>query len=330
MILLNKSLLSLCMLPEITDEKLQSKFSEIIAQIFPELTILSIEKINSGLQSKIFKVHLSGSPFVVIARQSGLKNFEKSIQILSYLKENTLPVPKVFYDEVWEDTGLSLLEFIPGDTALEYFRNADTEERKTVLNSIGHLLSQLHNLPLQPFWFRKTYPIRTSDDWDIWIKERVHHVETYTTKTFSDDTQGYIFSHLSDFKKHVDETSHVPIVSLHGDVHLENIHVNETGEITGMLDFDTALRGKSYGDTGRFLYSLLLHDTHYEYSPQEFDDFLKGYNVEKTEKNMALIHGYFLLMLLEKYEIFAKEQNKKRFASHERVLEALVQGELRL
>ncbi|MFN7161316.1 MAG: aminoglycoside phosphotransferase family protein [Candidatus Gracilibacteria bacterium] len=318
------------MLPDITDKKLLDKVSESISLTFPEATILSVEEVTSGLNSKIYKAHLSSHPFIVIARQSGLKNFEKSIQILNYLKECKLPVPKIFYHDIWEDTGLSLLEFIPGETALEYLRNTDNEGKKAIFRSIGSSLSQLHALPIQPFWFRKTYPIQTSEDWDLWLKERLDKVEVYSHANLSQDIYDYTSSILSNFKQQLKASSHLPIVAMHGDFHLENVHVDASGHITGILDFDTAMRGKSYGDTGRFLYSLLLHDTHYIYDPQEFDAFLEGYNILKTTENLLLIHGYFLLMLLEKHEIFAKEQNEKRFISHNRVLESLAHGELKL
>lgn len=309
------------------DQNVLDKVSEITQHTFPHSKILSIHKLNVGQTSEIYKVHLTTAPSEVIIRFSRLKNFQKSIQILQYLKENLFPVPGIFHHSVWQERGISIIENIPGKTALEYFMNTTQEKRESVFHHLGQYLKQLHDLPVQDFWFRESYPISTSTDWYLWMGKRFKEVREYTHQSFDTETKAYIENILVHFEVIIETLKDQPVVPLHGDFHLENVLVNEKGDITGILDFDTALRGQFYGDVGRFLYSLLLHENDYQYNNDEFKAFLKGYYDEKAPQFHA-IFGYFVLMLLEKHKIFTEQCNTKRLETHNRVLKKIATNKL--
>ena len=81
---------------------------------------------------------------------------------------------------------------------------------------------------------------------------------------------------------------------MHWDYHLSNINVNSEGKVTGIFDFDNAMKGHSLGDLGQAFYWLIfeMNDT------ENFENFLKGYKSKFTKNELKLIRGYFILHLL--------------------------------
>ncbi|MAG79217.1 hypothetical protein CMI40_02475 [Candidatus Pacearchaeota archaeon] len=273
----------------------QKKIEDIIHKSFQNAKIEIYGKFSTGLVSPTFKVKISNPSKILVVKLGRLKNKDKIHQnnkILNYLNKNKIPVPEVYYDDIFDKKFITIMEYSLGDVASNVYKNANQNIRKRILFNAGKNLRKIHKLKIPSFWVHQHHEIKNKQEWEKWTKLRIEKYLKYFKRKFSNDFD-FLEKELSEFWNILKEEK-IDFVPLHWDYHLSNINVNSKGEITGIFDFDNAMKGHSLADIGQTAYWIRFHTNDYK----NFKYFLKGYKNKFSQKELKLIKGYFLLHLL--------------------------------
>ncbi len=104
------------------------------------------------------------------------------------------------------------------------------------------------------------------------------------------------------------------------------MNTGSDGQLTGVFDFDNAMKGHSLGDIGQTAYWIKFEINGYE----NFKSFLNGYKNGFTKKELILIRGYFLLHLLAVSRSIWFRQKKFKWIidKHKQILEEMMKEKL--
>ena len=271
------------------------KIENLICKIFSNAKIQNFERFSTGLVSPTFKVKISNPSKTLVVKLGKLKNKNKIHQnnkILNYLNENKFPTPKVFFDGISDRKFITIMDYSSGEVASKIYKNADIKLRKKILFSAGKKLRLIHNLRIPSFWIHQHHEVKSEDEWKKWTKLRIEKYLDFFEKKL-DNYYDFLEKELNEFWR-ILEKEKIDFVPLHWDYHLHNINVNIKGEITGIFDFDNAMKGHSLSDLGQSAYWLRFEMNDYK----NFESFLKGYKSKFTKNELILIRGYYILHLL--------------------------------
>ncbi|PIO07187.1 hypothetical protein COU59_03530 [Candidatus Pacearchaeota archaeon CG10_big_fil_rev_8_21_14_0_10_34_12] len=273
----------------------QSRIEILIRKFFPNSEIESYKQFSTGLVSPTFKVLIKNPSKTLVVKLGKLKNknkFHQNNKILNYLNENQLPAPKVFFDGISDKKFITVMDYSSGEVASKIYQKANLQLRKKILIDVGRKLKSIHNLKIPSFWIHQHHEVKNKEEWKKWTKLRIDKYLAFLKNKMS-NYYDFLEEELKGFWK-ILEKEKIDFVPLHWDYHLHNINVNTKGEVTGIFDFDNAMKGHSLADLGQSAYWLRFEMNDYE----NFDSFLKGYKDKFTRKELKLIRGYYLLHLL--------------------------------
>lgn len=273
----------------------KNKIEKLIKINFLNSEIETYQQFSTGLVSPTFKVKIKNPSKNIVVKLGKLKNKSKIHQnnkILNYLNENQIPSPEVFFDGILDRKFITIMDYSSGEVASKIYQKANLKLRKNILIDVGRNLKLIHSLKIPPFWVHQSHEVKNKEEWKKWTKLRIEKYLIFLKKKLSNY---FIFleKELDEFWK-ILEKENIDFVPLHWDYHLHNFNVNLKGEVTGIFDFDNAMKGHSLADIGQFAYWLRFEMDDYE----NFDSFLKGYKNKFTDKELKLIRGYYLLHLL--------------------------------
>jgi aminoglycoside phosphotransferase (APT) family kinase protein len=273
----------------------KNKIEVLIRKSFPNSKIESYNQFSTGLTDPAFKVTIFNPKKNLVIKLTKLKRKSGSHQnnkILNYLNENKLPAPRVFFDGISDKKFITIMDYSSGEVASKIYQKANLQLRKKILIDVGRKLKSIHNLKIPSFWVHQHHEVKDKKEWKKWTKLRIDKYLTFLKNKLSNHYD-FLEEELNEFWK-ILEKEKIDFVPLHWDYHLHNINVNTKGEVTGIFDFDNAMKGHSLADLGQSAYWLRFEMNDYE----NFDSFLKGYKNKFTRKELKLIRGYYLLHLL--------------------------------
>jgi len=273
----------------------KNKIEILIKKSFPDSAIESYKQFSTGLVSPTFKVQIKNPSKILVVKLGKLKNkhkFHQNNKILNYLNENQIPAPKVFFDGISDKKFISIIDYSSEEVASKIYQKANLQLRKKILIDVGRKLKLIHNLKIPSFWVHQHHEVKNKEEWKKWTKLRIDKYLTFL-KNKLNNYYDFLEKELDEFWE-ILEKEKIDFVPLHWDYHLHNINVNTKGEVTGIFDFDNAMKGHGLADLGQSAYWLRFEMNDYE----KFDSFLKGYKNKFTRKELKLIRGYYLLHLL--------------------------------
>lgn len=273
----------------------KNKIENLIRKSFPNSKIENYNQFSTGLVSPTFKVKIKNPSKILVVKLGKLKNkykFHQNNKILNYLNKNKLPSPKIFFDGISDRKFITIMDYSSGEVASKIYRKANTKLRKKILIDSGRKLKLIHNLKIPSFWAHQHHEVRNKDEWKKWTKLRIEKYLNFFRKKL-DNYYEFLEEELKEFWS-ILKREKIDFVPLHWDYHLHNINVNFEGEVTGIFDFDNAMKGHSLGDLGQSAYWLRFEMDDYG----SFENLLKGYKRKFTKNELKLIRGYYLLHLL--------------------------------
>ncbi len=237
------------------------KIPVAIHKLFPEAIINSVEKFSKGLNSSVYKVEIH-NPNKTLAIKFFPKKIEakveKSARISNYVRENGIPSPQIYDIVKNDDGGWAVMDCLLGSVASEVWETASTENRHMILTHSGATLKRVHDLKIQPFWVHGKHEVTSCKDWVDWTKIRIQKYLVAAQENIDKELVDFLrikFRRLEDlYDAHPD----FRFVPLHWDYHFSNINVNENGEISGVFDFDNAMKGHDMADIGQTVYWLII------------------------------------------------------------------------
>ena len=273
----------------------QKRLENFLQKVFPNAEIKSFEKFSTGLVSPTFKVNLEKPSKLVVVKLGKIKNknrIHQNNKILNYLNDNKIPAPKVFLDGVFDKKFITVMEYLHGDVASKAYERGNNLLRKNILFNAGMNLRKIHLLEIPLFWAHQRHEVENQREWKEWTRLRIDKYLFFFREKFS-EYYDFIEEKLNEFWE-ILKNDEIDFVPLHWDYHLSNMNANKNGEITGIFDFDNAMKGHNLADIGQTAYWTRFNLFDYG----NFESFLKRYKNRFTEKEMKLIKGYFLLHLL--------------------------------
>jgi len=271
------------------------KIERIVQNYFPEAQIISYVKFSTGLVSPTFKIKINKPSRILVVKLSSLKN-KKSIdlnnKILDFLHDLGLPCPNIYFSGIKDKKIITLMSFIEGKTAYEIFPKLSPLLKKQLLINIGANLRAIHKLAPPSFWKHKKHEVRTISTWKKWTHKRLLKYNKFL-KNKLNEFYPKLEIILRDFFQLLSQTD-FQMKPLHWDYHLQNINSDLSGDITGIFDFDNAMKGHNLADIGQTCYWIRYHCGDRRY----VEYFLKGYKKKFTSKELILIKGYEILHIL--------------------------------
>lgn len=305
----------------------QKRLESFLRKVFPSAEIKSFEKFTTGLVSPTFKVEIKKPSKLVVVKLGKLKNSNKIHQnnkILNYLNKNEIPAPKVLMDGIFDRKFITVMEYSPGDVASKIYESGNQNLRRRLLINAGKNLKKVHALKIPSFWVHHHHEIKNQKEWNKWTRLRIDKYLSFFKKKLVGDYD-FLETELTEFWDTLKDYK-IDFVPLHWDYHLSNLNANEGGNITGIFDFDNAMKGHSLADIGQTYYWIRfkLNDS------RNFKNFLNGYKRHFTKKEMKLIKGYFLLHLLAVSRTiwFKKKRLNWILDEHKSILDEFKQGKL--
>ena len=305
----------------------QKRIQGLLQKLFPDAEIKKVEEFSTGLVSPTFKVEIKNSSKNVVVKLGKLKNKDKIHQnnkILDYLNEHNIPSPKVFMESVFDRKFITIMEHSSGQVASKIYEKGNQNLRRRLLVNAGKNLRKIHALKIPSFWIHQHHEIKNQKEWKEWTRVRIDKYLSFFRKKLVSHYD-FLEAELTEFWD-VLKGYRTDFVPLHWDYHFSNLNANEKGEITGIFDFDNAMKGHSLADIGQTYYWIRfkLNDS------KNFKSFLSGYKKQFTSTEMRLIRGYFLLHLLAVSRTiwFKKKRLHWILDEHRVILEEFKQGKI--
>lgn len=302
-----------------------SRIERFLQKVYPRAKIKKFEQFSTGLVSPTFKVEIINPTKILVVKLGKLKHKNKTHQnnkILKYLNENNIPAPKVLLDGTFDGKFITIMGYCPGSVASKVYEKGDQNLRQKILFDAGKDLKKIHTLEIPPFWIHQHHEIKNKKEWKKWTKIRINKYLSFFRGKL-DNYYNFLEITLNEFWD-ILKDEEIDFVPLHWDYHLSNLNVNLKGEITGIFDFECAMKGHSLGDIGQTAYWVRFQSNEY----QNFQNFLKGYKKRFTENELKLIKGYFLLHLLAVSRTIWFRQKKLAWIidKHKQMLDEFKQG----
>ena len=305
----------------------QEKIPTAIHKIFPEAIIGSMVKFSKGLVSSVYKVQIHNPDKILVVKFFPNKieaGVEKSAKISNYARENNLPSPHMYDVLKGEEEGSVVMDCLPGNVASEVWETSAPKNQQVILTNSGALLKRIHDLKIPPFWIHQKHEITSQKEWIEWTRLRIKKylvaAETNLDRSLVDFLR-IKFERLQElYNVHTD----FRFVPLHWDYHLSNINVDEKGEITGVFDFDNAMKGHDMADIGQTVYWIALQNIS---DTETFEKLFMGYGgLSQVDREFIYLH--FLLFLAGVMRsTWPKDDLKWLNEQHVRVLTKCLQGE---
>ena len=159
-----------------TKPKLGNKKMEIlIRKSFPKAIIQSMSQFKTGLVSPTFKIKIKNPNKIIVMKLSRLrkrKMIEINNNILKYLDKNNFPVPHIFFSGVYDKKYVTIMEFIEGKIAKDFFKNSSEKQKRNLLKNSGKMLRKMHKLNAPSCWKHSKHEIKTEQQWKNWTRQR--------------------------------------------------------------------------------------------------------------------------------------------------------------
>jgi len=273
----------------------KNKIEIFIRKSFPNSIIESFEKFPTGIAGQTYKVKIRNPHKIIVVKLGKLKDkktFVQNNKILNYLNDNQIPAPKVYFEGTSDKKFVTIMDYSSGEVASKIYQNANNKLRKEILIDAGRKLKLIHSLEIPSFWIHQHHEVKNKSEWKKWTKQRINKYLTFSRNKPS-DYYDFLEKELNEFWN-ILEKEEIDFVPLHWDYHLHNFNVDSKGKITGIFDFDNAMKGHSLADLGQSAYWMRFEINDYE----NFNSLLKGYGNKFTKEELKLIRGYYLLHLL--------------------------------
>ncbi len=275
----------------------EEKIFVAIHRIFPQATISSVLKFSKGLASNVYKVEIR-DPSKILAVKFFPKKIElrveKSSRISSYVKENGLPSPQIYELIKGDSEGSVVMDCLLGEVASEVWETASVENRQMILVNSGKMLKMIHDLKIPSFWIHQKHEVASPEEWVEWTRVRIQKYLAAAQENLDKEIIDFLrakFARLQDLYKAHPEFRFVP---LHWDYHFSNINIDGHFEISGVFDFDNAMKGHDMADLGQTFYWLV---TQQKISKVEMSEkFFTGYG-ELSSLDREFVYLHFLLFL---------------------------------
>ncbi len=224
-------------------------------KVFPNSKIKNYWKFQTGLVSPTFKVDIINPKKSLVIKLSKLKNkkrIETNNKILNYLNKHKILSPKVFFTGIFDKKIITIMEYISGDVASSVYKGK-SNVRKHLLINAGKILNKIHSLKIPSFWAHQHHEIKNSKEWNKWTRLRVKKYLNFSKRKLPEYSL-YLEEELNKFLLILNKEKKIKFVPLHWDYHFSNLNSDAHGKITGVFDFDNALKGHNLADIGQTAY----------------------------------------------------------------------------
>ncbi len=271
---------------------------------------ISFSPIPTGKFNTSYFVHAQGQEFVLriapaqdavfVFYERDMMKQEPGIHHL-LLEKTSVPVARILaFDNSHDviDHDFLLMERLPGNPLSASF----FPDEKKALRQVGESLVQAHQLSSEKYGYLGEHaPMTPQPSWNeafllMWRKliEDVAAVGYYTSEE-GDWLLSLLDEHLSLFDRKVSSGL------LHMDVWGQNILVDNTGKLTGLVDWDRAL----WGDP-EIEFAVL------DYCGISRPAFWEGYGQKRDQSNAAQIRQlFYLLYEIQKYIVIRHGRNHR-------------------
>lgn len=299
-----------------------------IQKIFPEAIIVSVLRFSKGLASSVYKVEIQ-NPDKTLAIKFFPKKLEESVEksakISNYVGERNIPSVHTYDIIKHEEENWSVMDCLPGHVASEVWETASIETRHSILFNSGMMLKRIHELKIPSFWIHQKHEIILKKEWVEWTGLRIQKYLAAAEKNLDRELIDFLRTRFTRLQDLYDIYPNFSFVPLHWDYHLSNINVDENGEISGVFDFDNAMKGHDMADIGQTVYWLM---TQQKISEKEIlENLFNGYgNLSKIDSEFVQLH--FLLFLAGVMRsTWSKEDLRWLNDNHVEVLRKCIKGE---
>lgn len=263
-----------------------------IHKVFPKAKISSTKRLTGGLMNKVYRVHITNPNKTLVVRMAKSKYHERiatNNKILNYLSAY-IPTPRLLSESFHEEYSITLMTFLKGRSAISFYNKSTKKVQERILHELGKHLKVLHSLRIPRYWSHFSHKIPSTKEWRSWTKNRSKKYLAFAKSHLSPEEYKFVKAELSNFNVVLEKTK-FKLVPLHWDFHLGNVSAMGDGKVTGIFDFDCAMKGHALSDVGQF-YSTLILKTR---DPSRICALLKAYNPRLTKNDEILIQGYALL-----------------------------------
>jgi len=306
----------------------QEKITTVIQKCFPSAVIKSATKFSTGLQSHVYKVEINNPDKILAVKFFPEKvklKVEKSAKISNYVRDHIIPSPHTYILENETEGGYTIMDCLPGNTASEVWETAPEKKQSTILSSIGSVLKQIHDLEIPKFWTHEKHEITSEKEWIEWTDIRIKKYLIAAKETVNEETLDFLTQKFQRLQELYNTYPDFRFVPLHWDYHLSNINVDDSGEVSGVFDFDNAMKGHDMADLGQAMYWLIMKQN---ISDREvFEHLLRGYGeVSQTDREFIYLHSLLFLTAVLR-STWARDDLRWLSEQHLGVLEGYVKGE---
>jgi len=237
----------------------------------------NIRAIRTGANNLVYSVRTGDGRDLIIRMSPTSRNdrFRTEAEVIQLLRTHRIPVPRIIGVEtegkIVKGWRFSIGEKLPGKTL-----RSEIGERvpDLMLYQAGRVLRKIHDIPItKGYGYSSTKMEGYSSSWEKFISRPItqESVKVFVEKGLLaasdiDEAIRVVQSHRSLLKD-------VPRRLLHGDFSLGNLLIDETGKITGVLDFENATSGDPLWDFALFR-NYTADST---IGPQGMDYLLAGY-----------------------------------------------------
>jgi len=306
----------------------QAKINFQVNKIFEEAVVKSVSKFAGGLVGEAYQVEIENPDKILVVKFFPLKsqdNAVKSMKISNYLSENGLPSPHTYNVISDEAEGITIMDCAPGKSANGVWESLQKSEKEVVLKSIGSLLRKIHALLVPEFWIHRKHEIASAEEWVAWTKLRVEKYLAFAKENLGEEIYLFLSQKFERLLYLYELHKDFDLSPLHWDYHLGNINIGEKFDVTGVFDFDNAMKGHNVADLGQTMYWLVVRTPNLDTSM--FENFLEGYgDLGNVEREFVYLH-FLLFLSATTRTVWPKEHLRWLSEIHLKTLGNCVRGE---
>jgi len=241
-----------------------SDYSELVTRvaqkIFADSRVVEYSLFEKGLTSVAIRVQLDNPNKEIVIKvfdPEKLIAVQKSADIANYCKQFGIPAPYT-YGILTEDN-VVVMDYVTGCDVSDSWVTLDPTAQSAVLFSMGALLRKIHSLEPIDSWVDQKHHITTTIEWEDWIHQRVVKCTDAARVNVPGRLYEYLAQKGTQLRDKYIKGSAYTIVPMHWDYHFSNISVTGS-DVTGVFDFDNAMRGHALADIGQAMYWLALQE----------------------------------------------------------------------
>ncbi|RZI57569.1 MAG: aminoglycoside 3'-phosphotransferase [Rubrivivax sp.] len=186
------------------------------------------------------------------------------------------PVPRVEHFEWSGGTAWLLTRAVPGRTAYEWLED-DPARAATIVMSIGRFLRDLHKLPVDSCPFNADHRLQLD------LARKRLDAGRIDADDFDNARQGWTPRQVWEALVAMLPFAEDPVVS-HGDFSLDNILMNEEGDVVGVIDLGRAGIADLYRDLA------ILTNCLDEFGPTLRDTLFSAYGIAEPDRRKLDFH----------------------------------------